>query len=124
MTIYLWKQLKENLSTVHYRDYKYFCNDSFTELLQIAISQNSGIGYIYERFAASCNKILDNHSPLKKKYVRGTHLPFMNKSSTEEKTEEPFLKNRSKKNKINYKKETCVLHFWVKVEENIIKTCV
>ena len=86
MTIYLWKQLKENLSIVHYRDYKYFCNDSFTELLQIAISQNSGTGYnIYERFAASCNKILDNHSPLKKKYVRGTHLPFMNKSSTKAK---------------------------------------
>ena len=28
----------------------------------------------------SCNKTLDNHAPLKKKYVRGDHSPFMNKS--------------------------------------------
>ena len=66
---------------VYYRDFKYFCNNSFKESLQIAISQNLGVGCdeIYEIFASSCNKILENHAPLKKKNVRGNHLPFMNK---------------------------------------------
>ena len=30
--------------------------------------------------AIPCNKILDKHAPLKKKYVRGNHSSFMNKS--------------------------------------------
>ena len=60
---------------VYYRDFKYFCNNSFKESLQKAISQNLGVGCdgIYESFASSCSKILDNHAPLKKKYVRGNH---------------------------------------------------
>ena len=31
-------------------------------------------------FTSSCNKALDNHAPLKKKYIIGNHSPFMNKS--------------------------------------------
>ena len=29
---------------IHYRDFKYFCNNIFIESLQKAISQNSGVG--------------------------------------------------------------------------------
>ena len=32
-----------------------------------------GCDDIYESFAASSNKILDNHAPLEKKYMRGYH---------------------------------------------------
>ena len=32
-----------------------------------------------------------------------------------------FLKNRSEENNINYNKQTCVLHFWEKVKQNITK---
>ena len=41
---------------VYYRDFKYFCNNSFKESLQKAISQNLGVGCdeIYESFASSC----------------------------------------------------------------------
>ena len=64
---------------VYYRDFKYFCNNSFKESLQKAISQNLGVGSdeIYKSFAVTCNNILDNHAPLKKKYVTGNHSPFM-----------------------------------------------
>ena len=67
---------------VYYRDFKYFCNNSFKESLQKAFSQNLGVrcDEIYESFAASCNNILDNHAPLKKKCVRVNHSHFMNKS--------------------------------------------
>ena len=52
---------------VYYLDFKYFCNNSFKESLQKAISENVGFGCdeIYESFASSCNKVLDNHAPLK-----------------------------------------------------------
>ena len=67
---------------VYYCAFKCFCHNSLKESLQKAKSQNLGVGCdgIYESFASSCNKILDNHAPLKKKYVRGNHSRFMNKS--------------------------------------------
>ena len=73
---------KTELRIVHYRDFKHFCSNSFKESLQNALSQNLGFGCdeIYESFAASCNKTLDNHGSLKKKYMRGKRSPFMNKS--------------------------------------------
>ena len=96
----------------HYRNFKYFCNNSFKESLQKDISQNLGVGCdeIYESFAASCNKILDNHAPLRKKYVRGNHSPFMNKSFSKAmmvrtRLRNIFLNNRSEENKINYNKQ-------------------
>ena len=49
-------------------------------MLQKAISKNSRVGYneIQDSFAASSYKIVDSQAPLKKKYVRGNHSPFMN----------------------------------------------
>ena len=97
---------------IYYRDFKYFCNNSFNESLQKAISQNLGVecDEIYESFAASCNKILENRAPLKKKYVRGNHSPFMNKSLSKAimvrtRLRSIFVKNRSEENKINYNKQ-------------------
>ena len=55
--------------------------------------------------------------PLKKKYVRDNHSPFMNKSLSKAimvrtSLRNIFLKNRSKEKEIIIiKKGTCVLHF-------------
>ena len=51
---------------VYYHAFKCFCNNSFKESLQKAISQNLGVGCdgVYESLASSYNKILDNHAPL------------------------------------------------------------
>ena len=96
----------------YYRDFKYFSNISFKESLQKAISENlgAGCGEIYESFASSCNKVLDNHAPLKRKYVRGDHSPFMNKPLSKAimvttRLRNIFLKNRSEENKMNYNKQ-------------------
>ena len=103
---------------VYYRDFKHFCNNSFKESLQKATSQNLGVGCdeIYESFASSCNKISDNHALLKKKYVRGNHSPFRDKSLSKgimvrTRLRNIFVKNRSEENKIITNKGTCVLHF-------------
>ena len=97
---------------VHYCDFKYFCNNSFKESLQRAISQNLGVrcDEIYKSFSVSCSKTLDIHAPLKKKYVRDNHSPFMNKSLSKitlvrTRLRNIFLKNKSEENKINYKKQ-------------------
>ena len=93
--------------TVHYCDFKFFCINSFKELFKKSITRNSGVGRdkIYESFATSCNKILDNHAPLNKKYVRANLLLFMNKPLSKgimirTKLRNIFLKNRSEENKL------------------------
>ena len=65
--------------TVYYHDFKCFCNNSFKQSLQQVILQNLGNGCddIYE--TVSCNRSLNNYSPLKKKYVGGNHSSFVNK---------------------------------------------
>ena len=53
-------------------------------------------------FLISCNKILDQYAPRKKKYVRGNHSPFMNKNLSKAimVRTKPFLKNRTEENKV------------------------
>ena len=93
-------------------DVEMFAGNSFKKSLQKAISKNLGAGCdeIYESFSFSCNKILDNHAPLKKNYVRGNRSPFMNKSLSKAimvrtRLRNIFLKNRSEENKINFNKQ-------------------
>ena len=53
-------------------------------------------------FLISCNKILDQYAPRKKKYVRGNHSPFMKKNLSKAimVRTKLFLKNRSEENKV------------------------
>ena len=52
---------------------------------------------------------MNNHAPSKKKYIRGNHLPFMNKLSKEimhrTRLRNNFLRNRSDENKRKYSKQ-------------------
>ena len=53
---------------------------------------------------------LNNHAPSKKKYIRGNHLPFMNKELSKEimhrtRLRSNFLRNRSDENKRKYSKQ-------------------
>ena len=61
-------------------------------------------------FLISWNKILDQYTPCKKKYVRGNHSPFMNKNFSKAimlrtKLRNIFLKNRTEENKNRYTKQ-------------------
>ena len=61
-------------------------------------------------FFETCNKHLNYHAPSKQKYVRGNHLPFMNKSLSKEIMKRThlgnkFLKYRNKENKSRYSKK-------------------
>ena len=67
---------------IKYRDYKFFCNDTFRKSLQNIVSQNlkSNCDDHYSNFAISCKNVLDKIAPWNKKYVRGNHSLFMNKA--------------------------------------------
>ena len=94
---------------IKYRDYKFFCNDTFRESLQNIISQNLKSNYDdhYNNFAISYKNVLDKIAPWKKKYDRGNHPPFMNKALSKAimlrtKLRNIFLKNGIEENKKNY----------------------
>ena len=94
---------------IKYRDYKFFCNDTFRESLQNIVSQKlkSNCDDYYNSFAISCKNIFDKIPLWKKKYVRRNHLPFKNKALSKaikvrKKLRNAFLKNINKENKKSY----------------------
>ena len=71
---------KSEPKIITYRSYKSFCNNNFREELRQVVSKRGNCDTNFKRFISSCNKILDQHAPQKKKYLRGNQSPFMNKS--------------------------------------------
>ena len=64
--------------------------------------QNSGV--------IECNRILDEHAPQKKRYLRSNQSPFMNKTLVKaimvrSKLRNVFLKNKTEENRSNYSKQ-------------------
>ena len=72
-------------------------------------------------FLISCNKIPDQYATRKKKYVRGSHSPFMSKNFSKA----IMLRTKLGLRKIKLdtrNKEICPEHFCEKVRENILIT--
>ena len=97
---------KSQPKIIHCRNYENFSNDNFRDSLQKIFPQNLGntCDQDVNDFLISCNKIVDQHAPRKKKYVRGNHSPFMNKNLSKAvmlrtKLRNIFLKNRTEENK-------------------------
>ena len=96
---------KSQTKIIHYRNYKNFSNDVFRDLLQKIFQQNLGNSCYQDvdDVLISCNKILDQYAPRKKKYVRDNHSFFMNKNLSKAimlrtKLRNIFLKNMAKEN--------------------------
>ena len=112
VTVMTTSYQKSQPKVTHYRNYKNFSNDIFSDSLQKIFAQilgNSCNQDVYD-FLISCNKIQDQYAPQKKKYVRGNHSPFINKNLSEAimlrtKLRNIFLKNRTEENKDRYTKQ-------------------
>ena len=94
---------------IKYRDYNFFCNDTFRESLRNTVSQylKSNCYDHYYNLAISCKNVLHKIAPWKEKYVSGNHSLFITKALSKAimismKLRNTFLKNRSKENKKNY----------------------
>ena len=103
---------KNQPKMIHCLNYKNFSNGIFRDSLQKIFPQNLGntCDQDVDDFLISCNKILDQYAPRKKKYVRGNHLLFMNKILSKvimlsTKQRNIFLKNRNEENKDRYTKQ-------------------
>ena len=93
---------------ISYRDYKHydeslFCNELIKELNDTNCSIN------YNIFEKTCVRVLNQHAPLKKKYIRANNSHFMNKKlskaiMTRSRLRNKFLKNPNDINRINYTK--------------------
>ena len=64
----------------------------------------------FGNFISSCNRILDEHAPQKKRYLRGNQSPFMNKTLVKaimvrSKLRNIFLRNKTEENRSNYSKQ-------------------
>ena len=103
-----YKKMQPKIIT--YRNYKYFDNDIFREALLQIESNGNNCDDNFKSFTSSCNTILNEQAPQKKKYVRGNQSPFMNKNLSKaimkrSKLRNIFLKKRTEENRNNYTKQ-------------------
>ena len=90
-----------------YRSYKSFDNDGFREALKQTECNAENCDKSLGNFMSSCSRILDQHAPQKKRYLRGNQSPFMNETLSKaimhrSKLRNNFLKNRTEENRKKY----------------------
>ena len=90
-------RLKPNI--VNYRDYKGFVNDYFrSELLQEINSSDSDL-INFKDLQYTLQRVLDKHTPLKKRYVRANQQNFMDKELNQAIMVRSKLRNKYLKSK-------------------------
>ena len=100
---------KQNPSIIRYRDYKHFSLIHFRKELFTKLNNMKEKDTNYERFESMFVELINQHAPMKIKYVRANNAPFMNKVlsksvMTRSRLRNRFLKNPSATNKTNYKR--------------------
>ena len=68
----------------HYRDYSNYDNNMFRVSFFNELSKLNTKAVDLDKFITFWIDTLNNHAPSKKKYIRGNHLPFMNKELSKE----------------------------------------
>ena len=69
---------KKEPKIIQYRDYKNFSEEEYREFLVNLVSDHDQCPS-YDVFLRKCKIALDRRAPLKYKYLRSNHSPFMNK---------------------------------------------
>ena len=96
---------------INYWDYKSFSKEGFRESLleNLKGKLSENFDQSFSSFINTCNTVLDKQLPKKKKFVRGSQSPFMNKILSKvimlrANLRNKLSKNRSNENKTNYVK--------------------
>lgn len=112
MTVTVLRSFVQKLAPccIRYRDYKkfnsvLFSNELTRELYDINIENIN-----YDSFQFIFTRLLNQHAPMKEKFVRANNAPFMNKQlskavMTRSRLRNRFLKKNIKENEIKYKKQ-------------------
>ena len=61
----------------HYRDYKYFDRTKFKNNLNEKLNEGTSN---YESFETTFIEVLNKHAPLRKKFLRANHAPYITKT--------------------------------------------
>ena len=93
-----------------YRNFRKFYNHKFRETLVKELSLANTWNDDISNFIDICMRSLEKHAPLKKKYIGGNRLPFMNKELSKaimhgSKFRNNFLGHRSNENRKKYSKQ-------------------
>ena len=114
--------------TIHYRDYKYFDPEAFTNDIKDAnlgaiVSLSDDPNSVYIDFCAHFKSILDLHAPLKSKTLWGNQAPFMSKDLSKAIMTRSRLKNKfnCQKTKANWKAYTLQRNKCVQLHKKAIK---
>ena len=84
--------------TIKYRDYKSFDKPKFQMELDDKLNDFDKNDINYNSFETIFTKLLNEHAPIKEKYVRANNAPFMTKSLTKAIMNRSRLKNKFIKN--------------------------
>ena len=98
---------KREPKVIQYRDFRNFSEIEYRDFL-IGLAQDPNQSY--EIFLQRCKEALDIRAPLKSKYLRSNHSPFMNKNISKAimdhtRLRNKFLKSRSTESKLAYNKQ-------------------
>ena len=96
--------------TIYYRNYKNFNEELFLKDLENSnLSANSNNPHEnYTNLSQTFSKVVQKHAPLKKKFLRGNHAPFINREFRKEiykrsRLRNKFWKDPSKENEFLFK---------------------
>ena len=125
MTVTVTKMTFQKLKPriINYKDYKFFVNVRYRNDLQQEIS-NSYLEFNdngFSGFFYICRTTLDQHAPRKKKYARGNHMPFINKTLSEEIMKRTKLRNKflkDNRNRYASQRNYCVSLLKKKLKKN------
>ena len=92
---------------IYYRDYKKFDQDLFREELAEKLY---GCDSCYDIFEEIFINVLNKHAPLKKKFLRANHVPYMTKTLRKavmrsSQLQTKYFKNKSQKDYLAFKKQ-------------------
>ena len=92
---------------IYYRDYKKFDQDLFTEELAEKLY---GCDSCYDTFEEIFTNVLNKHAPLKKKFLRANHAPYMTKTLQKaimrrSQLQTKYFKNKSQNDYLAFKKQ-------------------
>ena len=79
LTIFRTTFTKRKPKEILYRDYKNLNVSSFNDDLQRELNKFSNNIISFENFETTFLKILNNHAPMKKKFVQANEVPYMTK---------------------------------------------
>ena len=90
---------KQKPNVVNYRDYRNFQEEVFRQDLQKQIADLDVQRLTYTSFQGAFGHVLDNHAPMKKRYIRANDSPFMNRTLHKAFMRRTRLKNKYNKNR-------------------------